>query len=396
MCGRARGTSLALIPLNTSTVTFASGVGLSTGPATAVLPGNGGAVWAPHSRGQEGILMSFSTDHETPSARGKRRRWHYALGATAALAATATAIAVSQGSAHGAAASAAVKPASDLMALPVSNGAAFAAVASLEGRNEASVPGSDGGGGDRDGKAVELISVRGDRLSYTVDWWGTGTPTAAHIRTGASGVSGAIAVTLFAHARQDGSSQASGTVRVNDPALLNSLRTNPGGFYADLDTSQFPDGVARGQLHLLDRAAGSGSDALVQASVVRGKQIYACTKQSDGSFAFTQNNVSALLGGGIRHSFVTPNAGPPQWRAPDGSAVSGTLVTKNANGTGNIPELNLNTTQIGAAQGLLSRSVEVLRLNTVGGVAPTGSCNPAATPLVGVPYIADYVFVNGS
>jgi Protein of unknown function (DUF3455) len=37
----------------------------------------------------------------------------------------------------------------------------------------------------------------------------------------------------------------------------------------------------------------------------------------------------------------------------------------------------------------------VLRLNTVGGVAPTGPCNPQATPIVSVPYQADYVFING-
>jgi hypothetical protein len=39
--------------------------------------------------------------------------------------------------------------------------------------------------------------------------------------------------------------------------------------------------------------------------------------------------------------------------------------------------------------------VEVLRLNTVGGVAPAGPCDPQATPIVGVAYQADYVFING-
>jgi uncharacterized protein DUF3455 len=92
---------------------------------------------------------------------------------------------------------------------------------------------------------------------------------------------------------------------------------------------------------------------------------------------------------------VQPDSGPPQWQAPDGSAVTGKAVTKNANGAGNIAELNLDATQIGASTGLLAHSVEVLRLNTVGGVAPTGTCDPQATPTAAVPYQADYVFING-
>ncbi len=86
---------------------------------------------------------------------------------------------------------------------------------------------------------------------------------------------------------------------------------------------------------------------------------------------------------------------PRCWQAPDGSAVTGQVVTKNANGAGNIAELNLDATQIGTSTGLLAHAVEVLRLNTLGGVAPTGSCDPQATPIVSVPYRADYVFING-
>ena len=133
----------------------------------------------------------------------------------------------------------------------------------------------------------------------------------------------------------------------------------------------------------------------MQESVVLGSQIYACTAQPDGSFAFTQLNVEARLTGGIHHTFVQPAAGPPQWQAPDGSAVTGKVVARNTNGAGNIAELDLDATQIGASTGLLAHVVEVLRLNTLGGVAPAGSCDPQATPTVNVPYRADYVFVNG-
>ena len=126
-----------------------------------------------------------------------------------------------------------------------------------------------------------------------------------------------------------------------------------------------------------------------------GLQIYACTAQADGSFAFTQHDVDAHLTDDIHHTFVRPLAGTPQWQAPDGSAVTGKVVTKNANGAGNIAELNLDATQIGTSTGLLAHAVEVLRLNTAGGVAPAGPCDPQATPIASVPYQADYVFING-
>ena len=129
--------------------------------------------------------------------------------------------------------------------------------------------------------------------------------------------------------------------------------------------------------------------------MVHGSQIYACTPTTGGSFAFTQHDVDAHLTDDIHHTFVRPLAGVPQWQAPDGSAVSGKLVTKNANGDGNIAELNLDATQIGASTGLLAHAVEVLRLNTAGGVAPAGPCDPQATPIASVPYQADYVFING-
>ncbi|MET7515083.1 DUF3455 domain-containing protein [Streptomyces sp. NPDC005480] len=56
------------------------------------------------------------------------------------------------------------------------------------------------------------------------------------------------------------------------------------------------------------------------------------------------------------------------------------------------PELDLRATQSCKRHGPLSGTAEILRLNTVGGVAPAGSCDAGA--VVGVPYRADYVFVQ--
>jgi Protein of unknown function (DUF3455) len=201
-------------------------------------------------------------------------------------------------------------------------------------------------------------------------------------------------VPLFTSPRPAGGF-ASGTVTVADPTVLAALQSDPSGFYTDLHTTALPDGAVRGQLHALNHPVSTSGVAAVQESVVRGSQIYACTPQPDGSFAFTQHDVEARLTDGIHHTFVQPAAGPPQWQAPDGSAVTGKLVTRNDNGAGNIAELNLDATQIGASTGLLANVVEVLRLNTVGGVAPAGTCDPQATPIVEVPYQADYLFING-
>jgi uncharacterized protein DUF3455 len=117
--------------------------------------------------------------------------------------------------------------------------------------------------------------------------------------------------------------------------------------------------------------------------------------QPDGSFALTQHDVEAHLADGIQHTFVQPAAAPPQRQAPDGSMVTGEVVTKNDNGAGNIAELNLDAIQIGASTGLPAHVVEVLRLNTHGGVAPAGPCDPQATPIVNIPYQANYVSING-
>ena len=311
-----------------------------------------------------------------------KRRLACGIGAGIAAAAALGTLAISAASANSD-----VTPPAGITVPGNSTAAPATLVASLEGRNEVT-PGAP------QGQGLELIGIQGNTLSYSVSWRGIGTPTAADIHAAGRGVDGPVVVPLFSTPRPAGGF-ASGTVTVTDPTVLDALRTNPQGFYTDLHTTDFPTGAARAQLHALNHTVATSGVAALQESVIFGSQIYACTPQQDGSFAFTQHDVDAHLSGGIHHTFVQPLAGTPQWQAPDGSAVTGKLVTKNANGTGNIAELNLDATQIGTSTGLLSHAVEVLRLNTVGGLAPTGTCDPQATPIVNVPYQADYIFING-
>ncbi|MHB9859812.1 CHRD domain-containing protein [Streptomyces sp. YIM S03343] len=266
----------------------------------------------------------------------------------------------------------------------------------LRDANEVPVAGGPATG-DENGSALEFIKIEGDRVSVAVTWQGTGRPTALHLHRGAKGTSGDVVVDLsrvLRHARHARHHSVTGTVEVKDPTLLSALTNDPGSFYANLHTRAFPGGAVRGQLHKVTvdvdfRHALRG----FRASVVQGKQIYECKATGTGGYAFAQRDVSARLEHGIRHSFVAPNSGTPQWVAPDGSAVTGAVLSRTPNGDGNIPELDLKATQSGEGRGLLAGTVEVLRLNTAGGTAPAGSCTSG--DIVEVPYHADYVFVQG-
>jgi hypothetical protein len=266
-------------------------------------------------------------------------------------------------------------------------------VASLRGADEVPVAGGPAVG-DRDGAALEFVRVKGDKVSVAVTWRGTGRPTLLHIHRGPKGANGGVKVD-FSKLLEKGvkGHTVVGSVKVTDTALLSRLKSDPGAFYANLHTAEFPGGAVRGQLHNVTTAFDF-RHALdnFQASVVKGKQIYQCKPAAGGGYAFAQRDVAALLGGGILHSFVKPNSGTPQWVARDRSAVTGTVLTKTPNGDRNIPELDLKADRSGRHHGLLADTAEILRLNTVGGVAPTGSCTPGT--VVGVPYRADYVFVQ--
>lgn len=275
-----------------------------------------------------------------------------------------------------------------------STGAATTVLATaLRGAAEVPVAGGPATG-DAHGTALEFIKVEGDQVSVAVTWHGTGRPTALHLHQGAKGANGDVVVDLTKALRHARHHSATGTVEVDDPALLTALTNDPGAFYANLHTEEFPGGAVRGQLHKVTadvdfRHALRG----FRASVVEGEQIYGCKANTGGGYAFAQRDVSARLQHGIRHSFVAPDSGTPQWVAPDGSAVTGAVLTRTPNGDGNIPELDLRATRSGGGRGLLAGTVEVLRLNTVGGTAPAGSCTPG--DIVAVPYHADYVFVQG-
>lgn len=85
--------------------------------------------------------------------------------------------------------------------------------------------------------------------------------------------------------------------------------------------------------------------------------------------------------------------GPPAtWEGTDGAKVVGMQVSVAPNGAANIPlQLVKITTSTGAGE--LAGTTFVQRLNTKGGVAPSGPCTVASlNNTVFVPYQSDYIF----
>jgi len=80
----------------------------------------------------------------------------------------------------------------------------------------------------------------------------------------------------------------------------------------------------------------------------------------------------------------------PTWEAPDGSKIVGKiLASEPAPQTGAIPWLLLSAESSGS--GVLGGARFVQRVNTFGGVGPTGACPTAGTEWR-VDYTADYIF----
>ncbi|MEU8204233.1 CHRD domain-containing protein [Streptosporangium sp. NPDC049046] len=118
----------------------------------------------------------------------------------------------------------------------------------LLGKNE--VPTSGGPAvGDKDGKAVAVVRIRGNEVSYAVRWEGTDTPTAFHIHQGKAGKNGDVKVGFFMEALPGGSKAILGSVRINDGGLLAGIRKNPKNWYLNLHTAEFPGGAVRAQMH---------------------------------------------------------------------------------------------------------------------------------------------------
>ncbi|MBB1244294.1 CHRD domain-containing protein [Streptomyces durbertensis] len=128
---------------------------------------------------------------------------------------------------------------------------AFAAV--LTGDQEISDKGRRGAG-DRDGEAVIVMKVKGNKLVFALKWRGIKAPSAGHIHIGGAGRNGDVKVPLFGTAMPRTARAAAGHVKLDNAAIAQAIGKNPGGFYVNIHNKEFPGGAVRGQLRHLGKA----------------------------------------------------------------------------------------------------------------------------------------------
>jgi len=127
---------------------------------------------------------------------------------------------------------------------------------------------------------------------------------------------------------------------------------------------------------------------LVGKYAAKGVQIYVCSvKGVANEWGFKAPEAELIDAQG--RPFARHYSGPT-WEAPDGSKIVGrVLANEPAPKAGAIPWLLLSTESSGS--GVLAGARFVQRVNTSGGVGPTGACPTAGTERR-VDYTADYIF----
>jgi hypothetical protein len=132
---------------------------------------------------------------------------------------------------------------------------------------------------------------------------------------------------------------------------------------------------------------------VIAALKASGTQIYVCKRDANSKLAWAFKAPSAELYDASGELIVTHSAGP-SWAAADGSKITGEVLQQapSADQPGSIPLLLLRATNA-AGPGLLSTVRYVQRLDTHGGVAPSGACSQEGQEGRS-PYIAEYRFLG--
>ena len=96
---------------------------------------------------------------------------------------------------------------------------------------------------DGSGKAEVEIGQSKNEICYEIEVENIAAPTASHIHQGAKGASGGVVVTF------DHTKIGQGRACVpSEKAVLDQIVANPGNFYVNVHTGDFPGGSVRGQL----------------------------------------------------------------------------------------------------------------------------------------------------
>jgi hypothetical protein len=160
--------------------------------------------------------------------------------------------------------------------------------------------------------------------------------------------------------------------------------------------------LAAGLATITDASQGLAADSsslsppaearLLLRTVAEGVQIYTCTAQAAAP-VWTLKAPEAVLHDATGKQVVGKHFSGPTWQANDGSTVVGEVAARADAPRGDaIPWLLLRARSHSGA-GLFAEIAFVQRIDTVGGLAPPGGCEPGTLGSESrVPYSATYLF----
>jgi len=156
------------------------------------------------------------------------------------------------------------------------------------------------------------------------------------------------------------------------------------------------DATAAGRFRLPAGAPTPGTGVRVGSAyrVTTGTQTYACAANPDGTGTWaTKSTPEAQLKRYGRPATTIHHYAGPRWESGvDHSIILG-VVDQATPKDGTIPWLLLHVAaHENTTPGELDKVQFVSRLNTTGGVGPTGACTPGTDAPRSVAYTADYVF----
>ncbi len=136
--------------------------------------------------------------------------------------------------------------------------------------------------GDTNGYAVEIVRIEGNEVRYGIAWMNIAAPSHAHIHSGITGANGPVRVDYFTASTLPSSVRAVvGRVTVADTALLDSLKADPGAFYANVHNAEFPAGAVRGQFRKIDEVVNP--DDVLDSGFLRARMTGAKEISSTGT-----------------------------------------------------------------------------------------------------------------
>jgi hypothetical protein len=124
-----------------------------------------------------------------------------------------------------------------------------------------------------------------------------------------------------------------------------------------------------------------------------GVQIYTCSKDAEGHYAWILKGPDAELRDDSGRTLIVHSAGPT-WQHRDGSKITGKVAAKaDAPQPDSIPWLLLTADHSASGAGVLSTVTHVQRIHTTGGQPPAQDCNADnAGAESRSHYSADYLF----